>query len=106
MTVQRVCFTMQLKQDRIGDYLEAHSTVWPEMLEALSETGWRNYSLFVRREDGLVVAYLETDDFERANSEMSRRAINTRWQTSMAEFFDAGRPDGELDILEEYFHLA
>lgn len=106
MTTQRVCFTMQLKRDRIDDYLRAHDRVWPAMLEALAETGWTNYSLFIRRDDGLIVAYLETDDFERANSEMSRREVNSRWQSQMAEFFDAGRPDGQLDILEEYFHLA
>lgn len=106
MTTQRVCFTMQLKRDRIDDYLRAHDRVWPAMLEALTETGWTNYSLFIRRDDGLIVAYLETDDFERANSEMSRREVNSRWQSQMAEFFDAGRPDGQLDILEEYFHLA
>lgn len=106
MTAQRVCFTMQLKRDRIDDYLRAHDRVWPAMLEALAETGWTNYSLFIRRDDGLIVAYLETDDFERANSEMSRREVNSRWQSQMAEFFDAGRPDGQLDILEEYFHLA
>lgn len=106
MTAQRVCFTMQLKRDRIDDYLRAHDQVWPAMLEALTETGWTNYSLFIRRDDGLIVAYLETDDFERANSEMSRREVNSRWQSQMAEFFDAGRPDGQLDILEEYFHLA
>lgn len=103
---QRVCFTMQLRRDRIDDYLRAHSRVWPEMLEALTETGWTNYSLFIRREDGFVVGYLETDDFARASSEMSRREINTRWQSSMAEFFEAGRPDGKLDLLQEYFHLA
>lgn len=106
MTTQRVCFTMQLKRDRIDDYLRAHDQVWPAMLEALTETGWTNYSLFIRRDDGLIVAYLETDHFERANSEMSRREVNSRWQSQMAEFFDAGRPDGQLDILEEYFHLA
>src|SRR5699024_10700487 len=76
MTAQRVCFTMQLKRDRIDDYLRAHDRVRPAMLEALTETGWTNYSLFIRRDDGLIVAYLETDDFDRANSEMSRREVN------------------------------
>ena len=105
-TKKRVCFTMQLKRARIDDYLKAHDEVWPEMLEALAETGWTNYSLFIRREDGFIVAYLETDDFERASSAMSRREINTRWQSTMAEYFEAGRSDGGIDLLEEYFHPA
>lgn len=111
---ERVCFLLQLKPDRIEDYLSAHTTVWPEMLEALRETGWRNYSLFVRKDDGLVVGYLETDDFERATSQMARTAINTRWQAHMAQFFqpagtanpaDGANPDTVRTSLVEYFHL-
>lgn len=104
-TVQRICFTMRLRQDRVEDYLRDHAGVWPEMLAALTEAGWTNYSLFIRREDGLIIGYLETEDFERAQSEMSRREVNARWQSSMASYFDSGSPDGSLDPCEEYFHL-
>lgn len=102
---RRVCFTMQVKQTRIDDYLRDHAEVWPEMLDALTAAGWTNYSLFLRRRDGLVVGYLETPDFERAQSEMARREVNSRWQSTMAEYFERGRPDGALDVLDEYFHL-
>ena len=37
----------------------------PKMKEEPRRTGWSNYSLFVR-EDGLLVGYLETEIFERA----------------------------------------
>lgn len=103
--LQRVCFTMQLRSDRIDDYLRDHAEVWPEMLEALTAAGWTNYSLFLRREDGMVIGYLETDDFERAQSEMARQDVNARWQSSMASYFESGRPDGAMDLLTEYFHL-
>ncbi|SMH44408.1 L-rhamnose mutarotase [Rathayibacter oskolensis] len=103
---QRVCFTMQLKKDRIADYLAAHETVWPEMREALRETGWSDYSLFIRESDGLIVGYLETDDFELARARMAEKEVNTRWQDTMAEYFDdSGHPDRSMVRLEEYFHL-
>jgi len=106
-TTERVCFLMHLKPERVEDYLAAHETVWPEMLDALRETGWRNYSLFVRPEDGLVVCYLETDDYERAQSEMATREINARWQATMAEYFvSESNPDASSERLTEYFHLA
>ena len=79
---ERVCFLLQLKPDRVQDYLTAHRVVWPEMLDALRRAGWRNYSLFIRREDGLVVGYLETDDFASATAEMAKTAVNDRWQAS------------------------
>lgn len=106
-TTERVCFLMHLKPERVEDYLAAHETVWPEMLDALRETGWRNYSLFVRPDDGLVVGYLETEDYERSQSEMAKREINARWQATMAEYFvSESNPDASSERLTEYFHLA
>ena len=105
---RRVCFTMNLRPERVDDYLAAHEHVWPEMLDALRAAGWHNYSLFLRRGDGLVVGYLETDDFDRAMAEMDATDVNARWQSSMAEYFTdpAGRgPDQTLERLIDYFHL-
>ncbi len=78
------------------------------MLDALRETGWRNYSLFLR-EDGLLVGYLECDDFEASLEAMAERDVNSRWQAEMAQFFELPRdqrPDTGLERLEEVFHLA
>ena len=51
--MQRIAFLLKVKQDRLAEYKQRHQEVWPEMLEALRETGWRNYSLFLR-DDGLL----------------------------------------------------
>ncbi|CAM5451331.1 L-rhamnose mutarotase [Leifsonia shinshuensis] len=104
--MERVCFTMRLKPERVADYLAAHETVWPEMLDALRETGWSDYSLFVDREEALVVGVLETDDFEGAIAAMSEREVNARWQANMARYVaDEAAPDSTMKRLDEYFHL-
>jgi L-rhamnose mutarotase len=102
--VERVCFLLKVRPERLSEYRERHQAVWPEMLDALSKTGWRNYSLFLR-DDGLLVGYLETDDFEAAQRAMAETDVNTRWQADMAPFFEAGRPDEGLVRLDEVFHL-
>jgi L-rhamnose mutarotase len=82
-------------------------TVWPEMLEALRESGWRNYSLFLR-DDGLLVGYLETPDFQAALSGRAAREVNARWQREMGPFFEAleaRRPDEAMFPPAEVFHL-
>ena len=53
------------------------------MLDALATTGWHNYSLFLR-DDGLLVGYLETDDFAAAQAAMEGTDVNARWQAEMA----------------------
>jgi L-rhamnose mutarotase len=106
--MQRVCFLLKVKADRLAEYKLRHEAVWPEMLDALRETGWRNYSLFLR-EDGLLVGYLETPDFEMAKAGMATREVNEKWQREMGPFFEAldgRRPDEGMFRLEEVFHLA
>lgn len=103
----RICFVLQVKPDRIQEYKDRHRAVWPEMQAALRETGWNNYSLFLRP-DGLLIGYLETPDFKRARVEMARREVNKRWQSQMADLFvqkDGLLPDQAIVTLEEVFHL-
>jgi L-rhamnose mutarotase len=105
--MQRICFVLQVKPARLEEYKERHRQVWPEMKAALRETGWGNYSLFLR-DDGLLVGYLETEDFERARAGMAKREVNDRWQREMRDFFirfDGALPDSAMRPLEEVFHL-
>ncbi len=105
--MQRVAFILKVKPDMIEEYKRRHREVWPEMLQALRETGWHNYSLFMR-DDGLLFGYVETDDFQKALDEMAKREVNLRWQREMAPFFviePGRRPDQSMQVLEEVFHL-
>jgi L-rhamnose mutarotase len=102
--VERVCFLLHVRPDRLDEYRARHREVWPEMLDALRDAGWRNYSLFLG-DDGLLVGYVEVGDFEAAQRAMAQTEVNDRWQRDMAPFFDA-RADETLVRLEEVFHLA
>jgi L-rhamnose mutarotase len=92
----------------MAEYKARHAAVWSEMQEALRESGWRNYSLFLRP-DGMVVGYLETDDFEKCCARMKEHPVNERWQREMVPFFESlngAAPDDAISPLEEIFHLA
>ena len=105
--MQRICFVLQVRPDRLDEYKARHKAVWPGMQQALRETGWLNYSLFLRS-DGLLVGYLETEDFERAKQAMQATEVNARWQSEMAEFLaePAILTQGlGPEPLEEVFHL-
>ena len=102
----RYCFQLQVRPERLDEYKARHRAVWPEMLAALRDTGWRNYSLFLR-EDGLLIGYFETPDLQAALDGMDATEVNARWQAEMAPFFVDldGRPDEGFLLLEEVFHL-
>jgi len=76
------------------------------MLQALKDTGWNNYSLFLRA-DGLLIGYLETPDLAAAQEAMAATGVNTRWQAQMGEFFVdlEGAPDSGFLQLTEVFNL-
>jgi len=99
--MERVCFQLRVRADRLDEYRERHQAVWPEMLAALSAAGWTNYSLFLRP-DGLLIGYLETEDFEAATAAMDATDVNARWQAEMAPFFSQAL---SFERLEEVFHL-
>jgi L-rhamnose mutarotase len=102
----RYCFQLQVRPERLAEYRDRHRAVWPEMLAALRDTGWRNYSLFLHP-DGLLIGYVEADDLGAAQAAMAATTVNARWQSAMAPFFAdlQGRPDEGFALLEEVFHL-
>lgn len=119
----RYCFTSQVDPRHLDRYRERHAAVWPEMLAALRDAGWRHYSLFLS-ETGLLVGYFEADDRTLAQARMSATQVNARWQAEMALLFAAGpgptdttdttdagsarapgRPDEEFRYLPEVFNL-
>lgn len=104
--LHRVCFQLQVRPERIAEYRQRHAQVWPDMLQALNDTGWNNYSLFLR-DDGLLIGYLETPDLAAAQAGMAATEVNARWQAQMGEFFADldGAPDTGFMTLTEVFNL-
>lgn len=100
----RCCFILHVRPDRLVDYVEAHQNVWTAMRRALADAGWRNYSLFVHPEDGLVVGYFEADDCPTAQEALASAAAARQWEIAMAEYFVPG--GGEKQELPQYFFLA
>ncbi len=104
----RVGFVLKVRGERLEEYRRRHREVWPEMLEALRDAGWHNYSLFLG-EDGLLFGYLETPaTFERALAAMAATDVNRRWQEAMAPLLElppGAHADASMVTLEEVFHL-
>jgi L-rhamnose mutarotase len=106
--MQRVGFLLKVREDQLEEYKEHHRNVWPDMLEALTRQGWRNYSLFMRP-DGSMFGYVEVPDtFQVALDGMAKEDVNSRWQEFMKPYFespDGARPDESMVELEEVFHV-
>ena len=104
----RVGFMLKVKEDRIDEYRRRHREVWPEMIDALRDAGWQDYSLFLAP-DGTLFGYVTTpDSLAAAQAAMDRTEVNARWQAEMAPFFElppGAAPGTGMVVLEEVFHL-
>ena len=100
---QRTAFVLDVRPDRIDEYVEAHRAVWPEMLEALRGAGIRNYTIF--RHGTQMFGYFEADDLEAASRHLAGQDVVPRWQDAMAGLLRERVPDGGPPALEEVFRL-
>jgi L-rhamnose mutarotase len=95
----RACFVRQVKPEFVDEYLRRHSPVWPEMLRAIHDAGWTNYSIFMRP-DGLIVGYFESEDPSEAQARMDRSEASGQWDRSSDHLFE-----GNIDWLPVVFNL-
>ena len=92
-TMEKICFVLNILPEHMDEYKNRHADVWPDMQEALSKSGWTNYSLFLR-DDGLAIGYFECENYEEALSNMENFEVNERWQATMLPLV-AGVPSGK-----------
>ena len=100
---ERSAFVLRVRPDKLDEYIRAHREVWPEMLEAISAAGIRNYTIF--REGNQMFGYFETDDLAAAGRYLAAQDVSARWQDTMAELLEDRVPDAGPPPLEEIFRL-
>lgn len=78
------------------------------MADALRKSGFRNYSIFFRK-DGTLFAYMEVDGgFSEQMAKSSKLEINKKWQLYMEKYFIKENKNilgPEIELLEEVFHI-
>lgn len=103
--MKRYCLVGQVDPANLDQYREAHAAVWPELLRVLKDSGWNNYSLFLRP-DGMLIGYVESEDLDEAQAKVAATEVNERWQAQMSKLFASeGAPDEAWDRLELVFNL-
>jgi len=103
--MERICFTFEIYPGQEAEYKKRHDEIWPELVEAIKDAGFRNYSLF--RRDQTIVAYAECEpDVATAFAKIGSHEANARW----AKWFEdvivsLTDENGELFRLDEVWHL-
>ncbi|HEV3404473.1 MAG TPA: L-rhamnose mutarotase [Gaiellaceae bacterium] len=103
--MERLCFTFEIRPGTEAEYKKRHDEIWPELVDAIKEAGFENYSLF--RRGTQVVGYVECDpDVATAFATLGPSEANARWSKWFEDVIvSLTDEDGELYRLEEVWHL-
>ena len=103
--MERLCFTFEIRPGTEAEYKKRHDEIWPELVDAIKQAGFENYSLF--RRGTQVVAYVECQpDAASAFAALGPNEANARWSKWFEDVIvSLTDEDGELYRLEEVWHL-
>ena len=78
----RMCFMFEIFEGQEAEYKKRHDEIWPELVTAIKDAGFKNYSLF--RRGVHVIGYFEVEpDTKTAFEKLGKSEANARW----AEWF-------------------
>jgi len=103
--MERILFTMEIFPGTEEEYKRRHDEIWPELVQALRDSGVANYTLFRRGTE--IIAYAEcTPDAATAFGSVGATDVDQRWsrwfQDVISRKVDAG---GNLLRVEEVWHM-
>ena len=96
---------MKLKPGYKNEYIRRHNEIWPELKELLSNTGVKDYTIFLDEETNTLFAvqYVSGDS---SSQDLSSNPIVQKWWKYMAEIMETNPDFSPVSIsLEKVFHM-
>ncbi len=107
--MQRMCHVVKVKPEIIPEYKRIHAAVWPEILKAIHDSNIRNYTIFLKEPENILVAYWEYVGSDYAADMQNIKAaprMQEWWNITdpMQEAFLTNKPGVWWAPLEDVFH--
>ena len=105
--MQRYGSLIKLKAEKLAEYKDLHTKVWPEVLKMIHECNIRNYSIYYK--DGFLFSYFEYHGEDFAG-DMQRMAADPHTQAwwkltdPCQEPLETCKPGEWWASMEEFFH--
>lgn len=103
-SMERALFHITIDPERAADYDAMHADPWPDLMAAIGDSGFRNYTGF--RRGGSVVYYGEFyPDLATVLGKMGQTEVNGRWGQAFEGIITAiTDAEGNLFTADEIFH--
>jgi len=105
--VKRYGWVIKVKPEKLDYYKELHANPWPGVLEQISKSNIRNYSIYLK--DDYLFGYFEYtgNDFDGDMAKMAEDSVTRAWwkETDPCQEPIESRKEGEWwASMEEVFH--
>ncbi|HEV7719554.1 MAG TPA: L-rhamnose mutarotase [Arsenicitalea sp.] len=77
--MKRYAAVLGLKPENIAEYKRLHTAVWPDVLKQISASNIRNYTIFLREPENLLLAFYEYHGTDH-DGDMAKMAADPRTQ--------------------------
>ena len=106
MTEEKFAFTMRLNPGMHTEYKRRHDAIWPELAQALTSAGVRDYSIHLDPETNILFAVL----WRRTDHDLDALVttdIMQKWWAFMADIMETHADNAPVTKpLETVFHMA
>ncbi|KCZ54800.1 hypothetical protein HY29_13455 [Hyphomonas beringensis] len=108
--MERKAWMIKLKPEKATEYKALHADAWPSILSQITACNIRNYTIFLREPENLLVGIYEYhgDDFEADMAKMGEDPDTQKWWalTDPCQTPLDSAETGEWWVpMEEVFHL-
>lgn len=103
--MEEIAFTMQLKPGVAAEYQRRHDEIWPELAQALTDAGVRDYSIYLDPATGTLFAVQKRQPGHTANN-LPSLPVMQRWWAYMADLMETNSDQSPVvKPLARVFHL-
>jgi L-rhamnose mutarotase len=108
--MRKMSMLIGIAPEKIAEYKALHASVWPAVLARIRQSNIRNYSIFLREPENLLVGYWEYhgDDFNADMAAIAADPETQRWwdltapcQTRLA----SAKEHEQWSMMEQVFDL-
>ena len=102
---EKIAFRMQLYPGFADEYQRRHDEIWPELSALLTESGVRDYSIYLDEESNALFAVLWRAD-DHTMDDLPKNELVRKWWDTMADVMET-EPDNTPKIweLKNVFHM-
>lgn len=103
--MERFCYTFELAPGMEAEYERRHKEIWPDLVQAIKDAGFSNYSLF--RRGRKVIAYAECHpNSQSALNRLELQDVSLDWNSYIRSIMtSAVDSEGRLFTYDEMWHL-